>query len=46
MKKLEKKEKEAKRKEYCRGWDGRDDIEGSIRGPRGPKKNKDNSCTK
>ena len=34
------KEKEEKKKENCRG---RDDIEGSIRGPHGPKKNKDNS---
>ena len=37
--KEEKKEKEEKNKENCRG---RDDIEGSIRGPHGPKKNKDN----
>ena len=34
-KEKDKEEKEEKKKENCRG---RDDIEGSIRGPRGPKK--------
>ena len=32
--------KEEKKKENCRGRDRTDGIEGSIRGPRGPKKKK------
>ena len=40
-KEKEKEEKEEKKKENCRRRDGRtDDIFGSIRGPRGPKKTK------
>ena len=36
-KEKDKEEKEEKKKESCHGWDGRDDIEGSLRATRRPK---------
>ena len=36
-KEKEKEEKEKKKKVNCHRRDGRDDIQGSIRGPRGPR---------